>query len=257
MLRTSSCVIALNAMVAAVSRTAQAADETLTLACQGTTTFGTEDAKSEPISMGIIVNFTNRTVQGFGNPGLMDYPVKITAWNDVTVAFGGSAEFAKSSRNSISGSIDRVTGFLPSATARSTRAMLTLFGTPTLRPFVTGCGFAIFALSNAPASLLVLGGDLKAHGSTFSRVGARAWVFALALGTVVVWAITGPFFNFSDTWQLVINTGTTIVTFLWSGLCSFCLVSGLVRIGAIARRHRPAFLRIAQELVRRACRLVG
>jgi low affinity Fe/Cu permease len=51
-----------------------------------------------------------------------------------------------------------------------------------------------------------------------AKVGARevgrAWVFALALGTVVVWAISGPFFGFSDTWQLVINTGTTIVTFL-------------------------------------------
>ena len=42
----------------------------------------------------------------------------------------------------------------------------------------------------------------------------RAWVFVLALVTIVVWAITGPFFGFSDTWQLVINTGTTIVTFL-------------------------------------------
>jgi hypothetical protein len=110
MLRTCSRIIGLTAMVAGPLMTAQAADETLALACQGTTTFGTEDAKSEPISMGIIVNFTNRTVQGFGHPGLMDYPVKITAWNDVTVAFGGSAEFAKSSRNSISGSIDRVTG---------------------------------------------------------------------------------------------------------------------------------------------------
>jgi len=34
------------------------------------------------------------------------------------------------------------------------------------------------------------------------------------MATIVVWAITGPFFHFSDTWQLVINTGTTIVTFL-------------------------------------------
>jgi low affinity Fe/Cu permease len=42
----------------------------------------------------------------------------------------------------------------------------------------------------------------------------RAWVFAIALATVVVWALSGPFFNYSDTWQLVINTGTTIVTFL-------------------------------------------
>ena len=47
-----------------------------------------------------------------------------------------------------------------------------------------------------------------------SREVGRAWVFALAIGTVVVWAISGSFFGFSDTWQLVINTGTTIVTFL-------------------------------------------
>jgi low affinity Fe/Cu permease len=38
--------------------------------------------------------------------------------------------------------------------------------------------------------------------------------FVLALAVVVVWAVTGPLFDFSDTWQLVINTGTTIVTFL-------------------------------------------
>jgi low affinity Fe/Cu permease len=42
----------------------------------------------------------------------------------------------------------------------------------------------------------------------------RAWVFALAVGVILAWAITGPFFGFSDTWQLIINTGTTIVTFL-------------------------------------------
>ena len=38
--------------------------------------------------------------------------------------------------------------------------------------------------------------------------------FILALTVLVIWALSGPFFNFSDTWQLVINTGTTIVTFL-------------------------------------------
>jgi low affinity Fe/Cu permease len=38
--------------------------------------------------------------------------------------------------------------------------------------------------------------------------------FTLAVLIILVWAITGPFFNFSDTWQLVINTGTTVVTFL-------------------------------------------
>ena len=40
------------------------------------------------------------------------------------------------------------------------------------------------------------------------------WAFIVALAIVLVWAGTGPFFHFSDTWQLVINTGTTVVTFL-------------------------------------------
>jgi len=40
------------------------------------------------------------------------------------------------------------------------------------------------------------------------------WAFIAALGIVVVWSSTSPFFHYSDTWQLVINTGTTIVTFL-------------------------------------------
>jgi low affinity Fe/Cu permease len=47
-----------------------------------------------------------------------------------------------------------------------------------------------------------------------SREVGRAWVFVVAVISIVVWGITGPLFNFSDTWQLVINTGTTIVTFL-------------------------------------------
>jgi len=40
------------------------------------------------------------------------------------------------------------------------------------------------------------------------------WAFLLALAVVAVWAMTGPLFGFSDSWQLAINTGTTIVTFL-------------------------------------------
>ena len=54
--------------------------------------------------------------------------------------------------------------------------------------------------------------------SDFAKKTARAAghpiVFALAGGVVVLWLITGPLFGFSDTWQLIINTGTTIVTFL-------------------------------------------
>ena len=40
------------------------------------------------------------------------------------------------------------------------------------------------------------------------------WAFIVALAVVLVWGITGPLFHFSDSWQLVINTGTTIITFL-------------------------------------------
>jgi low affinity Fe/Cu permease len=55
----------------------------------------------------------------------------------------------------------------------------------------------------------------------FGRFAARCshylgsrWAFIAAIGIIVFWAITGPIFHYSDTWQLVINTGTTIVTFL-------------------------------------------
>ena len=47
-----------------------------------------------------------------------------------------------------------------------------------------------------------------------SRATGRPLTFLLALSVIIVWAVTGPLFHFSDTWQLVINTGTTIVTFL-------------------------------------------
>ena len=55
----------------------------------------------------------------------------------------------------------------------------------------------------------------------FARFSARSshylgsrWAFIGAIGVILVWAVTGPIFHYSDTWQLVINTGTTIVTFL-------------------------------------------
>jgi low affinity Fe/Cu permease len=47
-----------------------------------------------------------------------------------------------------------------------------------------------------------------------SNVLGSPWAFVIALLIIVVWAATGPTFHFSDTWQLIINTGTTIVTFL-------------------------------------------
>ena len=50
--------------------------------------------------------------------------------------------------------------------------------------------------------------------NTIARFVGDPVAFVLAVATVVVWAITGPLFHYSDTWQLVINTGTTIITFL-------------------------------------------
>ena len=59
-----------------------------------------------------------------------------------------------------------------------------------------------------------VGRSLEALSSTVTRWSGSSAAFAVAFGVVVVWALTGPLFGFSDTWQLVINTGTTIVTFL-------------------------------------------
>lgn len=47
-----------------------------------------------------------------------------------------------------------------------------------------------------------------------SKVLGHAWVFIAALVILVVWGLSGPLLGFSDTWQLIINTGTTIITFL-------------------------------------------
>jgi len=47
-----------------------------------------------------------------------------------------------------------------------------------------------------------------------STILGSAWAFVIAILIIVIWAMTGPAFGYSDTWQLIINTGTTIVTFL-------------------------------------------
>jgi len=53
-----------------------------------------------------------------------------------------------------------------------------------------------------------------AIANTIARFVGDPVAFMLALATVVIWGVTGPLFHYSDTWQLVINTGTTIITFL-------------------------------------------
>ncbi len=50
--------------------------------------------------------------------------------------------------------------------------------------------------------------------SVVARLAGQPLTFVLMIGIVILWAVTGPLFGFSETWQLIINTGTTIVTFL-------------------------------------------
>ncbi|MCW3466024.1 low affinity iron permease family protein [Chitinophaga nivalis] len=53
----------------------------------------------------------------------------------------------------------------------------------------------------------------KMASAVIAATGSQ-WAFFVALAVIVIWAVSGPLFHYSDTWQLVINTGTTIVTFL-------------------------------------------
>jgi low affinity Fe/Cu permease len=72
------------------------------------------------------------------------------------------------------------------------------------------CGQLVVSLSksNKTPGLFTMFAQKTAH------LAGRPGTFLLAVITIVVWALTGPMFGYSDTWQLVINTGTTIVTFL-------------------------------------------
>ena len=57
-------------------------------------------------------------------------------------------------------------------------------------------------------------GNFSRVANVAARTLGSARAFAVAIGIVLLWAIMGPIFHFSDTWQLIINTGTTIITFL-------------------------------------------
>jgi low affinity Fe/Cu permease len=59
-----------------------------------------------------------------------------------------------------------------------------------------------------------IGDRFEALSETITRWTGSTTAFASAIGVVVLWAVVGPLFRYSDTWQLVINTGTTVVTFM-------------------------------------------
>jgi len=56
--------------------------------------------------------------------------------------------------------------------------------------------------------------QFRQFAAKISAVTGSIWVFVVALCVIAAWALSGPLFTFSDTWQLIINTGTTIITFL-------------------------------------------
>jgi low affinity Fe/Cu permease len=66
--------------------------------------------------------------------------------------------------------------------------------------------------------ILKMSSDLRLAWERFARLATkwtgRPWAFGIAVAIVVIWLAIGPIFHYSDSWQLVINTGTTIVTFL-------------------------------------------
>ena len=101
---------------------ARAADETLTVTCKGTATIRADSPKPYPLSMGLIVNFTTRTVVGTARqrPYVFDDQLQITEWNEVTVIFSGFSQFLG---KNISGSMDRMTGDLGMLATSKTEAI--------------------------------------------------------------------------------------------------------------------------------------
>jgi low affinity Fe/Cu permease len=63
-------------------------------------------------------------------------------------------------------------------------------------------------------TMMSTGNWFTRFAKAIARASGHAGTFGVAVVIVLIWAVTGPVFHFSDTWQLVINTGTTIVTFL-------------------------------------------
>ena len=84
--------------------------------------------------------------------------------------------------------------------------------------------------------------------SRFANVAARIagtpWTFGIAVISILSWAVAGPFFGFSETWQLTVNTGTTIVTFLMVFLIQNTqnrdAVAVQLKLDELIRSHREA-----------------
>jgi low affinity Fe/Cu permease len=72
----------------------------------------------------------------------------------------------------------------------------------------------LFILYKKAVAAMSLSAKYSSFAKSASHFCGRPRTFSLAVAVIAVWLVTGPLFRFSDTWQLVINTGTTIITFL-------------------------------------------
>jgi len=75
-------------------------------------------------------------------------------------------------------------------------------------------GTATANVTTRPEGEPTIKGMFQKFAQKTSAAVGTPWSFLLAVAVIIAWAVTGPLFHYSDTWQLVINTGTTIVTFL-------------------------------------------
>ena len=114
MLRTCSRVIVLTAMVTCLSMTAQAADTTLTLVCKGTASMKTSTGDSGdtgPVSMGLVVDLTTRTVHGFREQFTeIEVQLNITEVKEAILVLRGQLSGEMRSIMDLSGFMDRMTG---------------------------------------------------------------------------------------------------------------------------------------------------
>jgi low affinity Fe/Cu permease len=88
-----------------------------------------------------------------------------------------------------------------------------------------------------------LSGSFSKMSNAVARAMGKPITFALAFLVILVWAVTGPIFHYSDTWQLIINTGTTIVTFLMV----FLIQNTQNRDGAALQAKLDELIRATQD----------
>ena len=124
-------------------------------------------------------------------------------------------------------------------------------------------------MTASPQLLKTASGAASAHGTQLplfarmanrvARITGKPVTFALCCAVIVIWAVSGPVFHYSDTWQLIINTGTTIITFLMvfliqntqnrEGIALQAKLDELIRVTREARNDLVAAERLPEEQV--------